>query len=324
MTEVLHGLDGSTRDRVAALRAEGRFFWLDVSLSQTTRDELRDALAIPERALSALPPAGDSETARTVLGDGECVLFALRCYVEPQARATTSGPRLRPVLVHVLVTREFVLTLHEERVSLPSRLPLDPREERSKGNVVYSVLDMMLASTFSALGEVELGLDALAADWTDGRGGRLPRAALRDTVVTLATMRRWLTAEQVVLERAGVEIGALPGFGPDEERYFDRLGQQVDRLLGSVDAVAGGMGMLLDLQLNERAYLVSVLATIFVPLTLVTGYFGMNFGWLVKHIDSPIAFWLLGIILPIATGILSWRLVVRPFLTGDGREPSRR
>ena len=54
------------------------------------------------------------------------------------------------------------------------------------------------------------------------------------------------------------------------------------------------MGMLLDLQLNERAYLVSVVATIFVPLTFVTGFFGMNFGWMVDHIDSPIAFWLLG------------------------------
>jgi magnesium transporter len=323
VTEVLEGLDGSTRDRVAALRAEGRFFWLDASLSQTTRDELRDTLAIPERALSALPPSGDSDTARTVLRDGECVLFALRCYVEPQARATTSGRRPRPVLVHVVVTREFVLTLHEERVSLPSQLPLDPREERSKDNVVYSVLDMMLASTFSALEQVEVGLDALAAHWTDG-SRRLPRSALRDSVVTLATLRRWLTAEQVVLERAGAEIGTLPGFGRDEERYFDRLGQQVDRLLGSVDALADGMGMLLDLQLNERAYLVSVLATIFVPLTLVTGYFGMNFGWLVDRIDSPTAFWLLGIILPIATGVLSWRLLVRPFLMGDGREPSRR
>ena len=55
------------------------------------------------------------------------------------------------------------------------------------------------------------------------------------------------------------------------------------------------MGMLLDLQLNERAYVVSVVATIFVPLTFVTGFFGMNFGWMIDHIDSPLAFWVLGI-----------------------------
>jgi magnesium transporter len=75
--------------------------------------------------------------------------------------------------------------------------------------------------------------------------------------------------------------------------------------------------MLLDLQLNERAYVVSVVATIFVPLTFVTGFFGMNFGWLVDQIDSPVAFWLLGFIVPIAAGALSWRLWVRRFVVGD-------
>ncbi len=70
------------------------------------------------------------------------------------------------------------------------------------------------------------------------------------------------------------------------------------------------MGTLLDLQLNERAYVVSVLAAIFVPLTFITGFFGMNFGWMVDQIDSPIAFWLLAFVMPIATGVLAWRLVV--------------
>ena len=107
-------------------------------------------------------------------------------------------------------------------------------------------------------------------------------------------MRRWVSAQQAVFERLGVEIGALRGFETDDEPYFDRLDEQVDRLLASIDAAANAMAMLLDLQLNERAYVVSVVATIFVPLTFVTGFFGMNFGWMVDHIDSPIAFWLLG------------------------------
>jgi magnesium transporter len=315
VTEVLHGLDGPTRERVAALRAEGRFFWLDVSLGETKRDDLRDALGLPEAALHA--PSDASATRAAV--DREAVRFAFRCYADPEM----TGNRLRPIKVHVVVTGEYLLTLHEERISLPSVLPLEPEQERSKGYVVYSVLDMMLASTFSALEDVELKLDAVAADSAAGRGG-FPRAALRDTVVTLTTMRRWLAAEQAVLERAGVEVGALPGFETDEQRYFDRLGEQVDRLLASLDAAANAMGMLLDLQLNERAYVVSVVATIFVPLTLLTGYFGMNFGWMVDRIDSPTAFWLLGIALPVATGVLSWRFLVRPFVMGEGREPSRR
>jgi Mg2+ and Co2+ transporter CorA len=79
------------------------------------------------------------------------------------------------------------------------------------------------------------------------------------------------------------------------------------------------MGMVLDLQLNERAYLVSVVATIFVPLTVITGFFGMNFGWMVDRIDTQVAFWLLGFVVPAATAALAWRLLVRRFVMGDER-----
>jgi magnesium transporter len=75
--------------------------------------------------------------------------------------------------------------------------------------------------------------------------------------------------------------------------------------------------MLLDLQLNERAYVVSVVATIFVPLTFITGFFGMNFGWMVDGIDSPVAFWVLGFLIPVATAALAWRFLLRRFLIDD-------
>jgi Mg2+ and Co2+ transporter CorA len=137
-------------------------------------------------------------------------------------------------------------------------------------------------------------------------------------------MRRWVTAEQAVFGRLGVEIPALRGFDVDEEPPFDRLDEQVDHLLASIDAAANGLGMVVDLQLNERAYLLSVVAAIFGPLTFLTGYFGMNFGWMVDRIDTPAAFWLLGLLVPVATAALGWRLVVRRFLTGEAPIPRRR
>jgi magnesium transporter len=323
VTEVLYGFDAAERERVAALRAQGCFYWLDVSLSETTLDDLREALGIPERALQALSSSGEVSGSRTLHADGQSVVFALRCYVAAETPPDETAYRLRPLKVHVLVTGDYLLTLHGERVSLPAALAPDLPEERSKRYVVYSVLNAMLASTFDALEEVELRLDALAATWTDGHGGGVPRATLRGAGAQLAAMRRWVRAEQAVFDRAGVEIGALRGFDTYDEPYLDGLDEEVNRLLVSIDAAVNAMGMLLDLQLNERAYLVSVLATILVPLTFITGFFGMNFGWMVDQISTQIAFWLLGFIVPIAAGVLSWLLVVRRFLTGDDRKPSR-
>jgi magnesium transporter len=310
VTEVLTGLAAGDSERVAALRAEGRFFWLDASLSETSRDELLDTLGVPERAVR-----GPSR----VRADEESVDFALRCYVATERPAEKGAYRLRPIEVRVVVTSEFLLTLHDERVALPAVLAIDLPQGRSKGYVVYSVLDAMLASASDALEEVEDSLESLAASLAGAGGGSVPRATLQTPVARLATMRRWVRAEQAVFERVGVDIGALSGFDDPEEPNLDRLDERADRLLASIDAAANAMGMVLDLQLNERAYLVSVVATIFVPLTFITGFFGMNFGWMVDRIDNQVAFWLLGFVVPAGTAALSWRLLVRRFITGDER-----
>jgi magnesium transporter len=320
VTEVLSGLDGAQRARIADLRRHGRFFWLDLSLREAGRERLVEALGVPEAALVALPGYHDASASRRFHADGESLAFTLRCYVDSKAEAGEAAFRLRPLEVQVMITTDFLLTLHEDEISLPAALAADVPQERSRRYVVYAVLDAMLDSTFDALEEVELRVEGLAATSDDGGGRPVPRGALRGAAARLATMRRWATGQQAVFERLRVEIDALPRFDTENEPYFDRLDEQVDRLPASIDAAANGMGMLLDLQLNERAYLVSVVATIFVPLTFVTGFFGMNFGWMVDHIDSPIAFWGLGIAIPVATAALSWRLLVRRFLVGDDPE----
>ena len=137
--------------RIAGLRARGRFFWLDVSLSETTLDELCEALDLSEAAIRALRRSADGHAPRTFHADGESVVFVLRCYVESETPADEAAYRLRPLKVYVLVTGEYLVTLHDERVSLPAVLAPDLPEERSKRYAVYSVVDAMLATTFEAL-----------------------------------------------------------------------------------------------------------------------------------------------------------------------------
>ena len=78
-----------------------------------------------------------------------------------------------------------------------------------------------------------------------------------------------------------------------------------------IDASADALATVIDLRLNATIYLLTVVATIFLPLTFVTGFFGMNFKWLTDGIDTPLAFWLLGIGTPLIGVALIWLLVVR-------------
>jgi len=48
-------------------------------------------------------------------------------------------------------------------------------------------------------------------------------------------------------------------------------------------------------RLNLRIARLTVFATLFLPLTFVTGFFGMNFAWLVGHIVPAWTFWILAV-----------------------------
>lgn len=311
MTEIVNGLRDAERDRIDALRKSGRFFWIDVPLSDTSPHDLGEALGIAEPALQALVGFGEAQSAsRKFHVDRQQVVFAFSCYLERPNRSDGSLYRLHPIEVHVLVSSDYLLTLHQERVSLPELLAPSLPEGRSEQYIVYAVLEAMSASAFDALSEVELTLDDLSVMSSDLRAGRLRMATLRAISAQLARLRRRVGPQRGLFERIGVEIGRLPGLEADDERYFDRIGGQVNRLVDAIDAAAAAMASLIDLRLNETTYWLTVVATIFLPLTFITGFFGMNFDWLIGQIDTQLAFWLLGIGTPVVGVILIWRFVV--------------
>ena len=312
MTDILYGLQGAQRERVDELRRSGSFFWIDVPLSETSPHDLGKVLGIPEPALNALVGFGPAQTSSQKFhADGQRVVFAVSCYLERPDLEDGSPYRMRPTAVHVLVSGDYLLTLHEERLSLPELLAPSLPEGRSEEYVVYAVLDAMVASAFDALNEVEETLDDLAVMSTDLRSGRVRMATLRAITSQLARMRRRVGPQRGVFERLAVEIGRLQGLEGGEAQYLDRLGGQVNRLMEAIDAAADAMAQLIDLRLNETTYWLTVVATIFLPLTFITGFFGMNFEWMLVQIDTPLAFWLLGVGTLVAGALLAWRLAAR-------------
>jgi magnesium transporter len=312
MTEIVEGLDREQRDRIAELLPSGRFFWLDVALADTSPEDLVEVLGIPEQALRALTGFGTEHPAsRKFHADGKHVVFALSAYLRstPPQDGTVEG--LRACEVHLLVSGDYLLTVHEERMPLPELLSPYTPEGRSEQYVVYAVLDAMIASAFDALNDIELTLDDLAVVSTDLRSGRVRMASLQSISSRLSRMRRRVGPQRGVFERIGVEIKRIEGLGTDDERYFDRIGAQVNRLVDAIDAAANALATLIDLRLNETSYWLTVVATIFLPLTFITGFFGMNFEWMVGEVDTPLAFWVLGVGSLVVGVALIWALVVR-------------
>ncbi len=325
MTEILEGLDGAARRRIEALRRHRRYFWIDVSLGVTGAAELGEALGIPEDAFHALLGFGDEiPSARKLFATEQLVVFAFTSYLESGQDEDRSAYRLRPVEVHVLVSRDYVLTLHEDRFSLPAMLAPYVPEGRSEQYVVFAIVDAMVASAFDALNEVEVRLDDLAAVSTNLRGGRLRIATLRSISSRLSRMRRRVGPQRGLFERIGVALGGDDFGDPEDEHYFDRLSEQVNRLVDAIDAAADALAKVIDLRLNETTYWLTMVATIFLPLTFLTGFFGMNFAWMVEQIDTQLAFWLLGIgSLAVGVALILLLIVRRSAVQTDEDVPDR-
>jgi magnesium transporter len=91
-------------------------------------------------------------------------------------------------------------------------------------------------------------------------------------------------------------------FAPADLPYYRDVQDHVARVLDQLDAARDLINNARDTHIamatnrqQEAAKQLTLVATIFLPLTFITGFFGQNFGYLVNGIASARAFWWLGI-----------------------------
>jgi magnesium transporter len=121
-------------------------------------------------------------------------------------------------------------------------------------------------------------------------------------------MRKAITPQRDLFATLMGGVDELPGMTQEDERYFRDIYDHLIRISDLIDTYRDLLTSSMDVflstvsnRLNVVMKQLAVIATIFLPLTFITGFFGQNFGWLVRNITGVPAFVGLGIGLEIAT-----------------------
>jgi magnesium transporter len=205
--------------------------------------------------------------------------------------------------VHLFISGRYLVTIHRD--PLPS---LDQQREQLSGRVLHSeqfllyrVLDALVDSFFPLLSDMDDEIDELEAAVLENPDERqLER--LFGLKRELVAMRKVVTPQRDIFVRSVDQIAQLPGFQLDERDYFRDVYDHLIRISDLIDSYRDLLSGATDLYLstisnrqNDVMKQLTVIATIFLPLSFITGFFGQNFGYMVGHIESAWTFWLLGI-----------------------------
>ena len=275
--EVLTEVD---EDRLRRLAGAGESFWLDLlSPAPDDLERLSAALGLHPAAIEDTHEWGQQPR----LDDYEDHLL-LVFY-----SARSIDDRVEPVEVHVYIADGWVVTARRCETGLEGRRDWIAKAEHP----LYEILDALADGWDPVIDEVDRRVD------------EVEEAVLeRPQQEQLKTIYRLKQEVNECLRRAAPAHAGFPGA---IDRINDIQGG-ASRWLGDVDAhlagvtsdlrrLSGDLSALTDTffnananRLNRLATFVAIGSMFFLIWTLVTGFFGQNFGYLTEHIDSKGAF----------------------------------
>jgi magnesium transporter len=302
-------LDSIDRDAIAGLLERDEYFWLD--LTDPGSDEvaaLAETFSFHPLALEDLVKRGQ----RPKLEDfGEYMFLVYYGAVEEE-----EGGGIELEEVHAFLSGGYIVTSHQHRSAAleEARQHFTAQTPRSEQFVVYRVLDGLTDSFFPILDRLNERMEQL-----DGEIFDRPDPSQLEEITSLrrdlVALRRVVTPQRDLLARGIDDILEIPGLQADSRDYFRdvydhaiRISEQIDSYR---DLLAGTRDAYLSVvsnRLNQITKQLTVVATIFLPLSFVVGFFGQNFRWLVVHVESAEAFFVLGIgsLILSVVGLLVW------------------
>ena len=184
---------------------------------------------------------------------------------------------------------------------------------RSEQFLVYKILDAVTATFFPVLTRIDDDIDEIEEEIVQDSNEEILRRIFsikRD----LVAMRRVVAPQRDVFARDAERIQDLRGMEADDRFYFRDLYDSQIRIADLVDSyrdlLSGATDMYLSTVANRQGEInkqLTIIATIFLPLTFITGFFGQNFKYLVTDvISSTWSFWVFGLGLLVVSTFGFW------------------
>jgi magnesium transporter len=295
-----------------ALRDPKALVWYDVQGDPAEyAPELARTFALTPFTIEALQDDHALTKLRQVDGYFHLVVHGLTLDQAAEAAAT---PKLDVIFGHTfLVTSRCgeLAWLDELRDSIAQGTADENPMSRGMAYLLYVVLDTLVDSYFPVLD----GLDDIIDDLenaTVSRTSNAVQARLFRVKRMVAGMRRVINPQVEVCNALIVRTGdVIPG---PLEPYFATVHDHMVRAFDVLDSYRDLLSGLLDVYLttvsnrmNQVMKQLTIIATIFLPISFVTGVFGQNFGHMpqVEH-DAGFNFWLALLLMAVIAGSQLW------------------
>jgi len=200
---------------------------------------------------------------------------------------------------HLYFAKHVVVTVHKEAApsmdALMDRIRKDPDLAQNDPQLLkYLVLNEVTESMFSVLEELDNEIDRL-----EDQIVTKPTSRTLSTVYRLKheviDLRRVLGAQREVFQH--LVTHAVQFHSEETSVYYRDVYDHVVRQYETVDSLrdllTGSMDVYLSTvsnRLNGSMRQLTVIASLFLPLTFLSGFFGMNFAFLVSKIMAPWTF----------------------------------